>query len=271
MHAEHAIGRLYHGGLTRACRVMADVIPTVTPLHNLKDLRIMANYIHSLCLIVALTTVLSASDTIAQTLEFRQLSGGLIRVQNEAGMDVAIRPGKTKKSPAQFQPKQELVLGDEFKPMLVSLAGELVKRPDQTNEPIPMDGVLIESVMIGDKRAGIQIKTKSLNILVASLDLVSDQGWIPSKESEKIDLLILTVDDAKKLDTARTNLWLSGIVVKQIALNSTTTMSVATMEKFYASLGRNRTLPTAVLPMIQVPNKNLEFGDRQVVLLKELE
>ena len=26
MHAEHAIGRFLHGGLTRACRVMADVI-----------------------------------------------------------------------------------------------------------------------------------------------------------------------------------------------------------------------------------------------------
>ena len=192
-------------------------------------------------------------------------------MQNEAGMDVAIRPGNTKKSPAQFQPKQELILGDEFEPMLVSSAGGLVKRPHETNERIPMDGVLIESVMIGNKRAGIQIKAKSLNILVASLDLVSDQGWIPTKQNEKIDLLILTVDDAKKLDTARTNLWLSGIVVKQIVLNSTTTMSVATMKKFHASLGRNRTLPTAVLPMIQVPNKNLEFGDRQVVLLKELE
>jgi len=27
MHAEHAIGRFLHGGFTRACRVMAVVIP----------------------------------------------------------------------------------------------------------------------------------------------------------------------------------------------------------------------------------------------------
>lgn len=125
--------------------------------------------------------------------------------------------------------------------------------------------------MIGNKRAGIRIQGKELNILVASLDLVSDQGFIPTKQNEKIDLLILTVGDAKKLETARTNLWLSGTEIKQIALNSTSTMAVATMDKFYASLGRSRTLPTAVLPMIQVPNKNLRFGDRQVVLLKELE
>jgi hypothetical protein len=109
----------------------------------------------------------------------------------------------------------------------------------------------------------------------AAEDVVSIQEHI-ARDSHQyavvvVDRILQRVDDAKKLDTARTNLWLSGIVVKQIALNSTTTMSVATMETFYASLGRNRTLPTAVLPMIQVPNKNLEFGDRQVVLLKELE
>ena len=67
-------------------------------------------------------------------------------MQNDTGLDAAIRPGNTKKSPAQFQPKQELILGDEFEPMLVSSAGELVKRPDETNERIPIDGMLIESV-----------------------------------------------------------------------------------------------------------------------------
>ncbi len=231
----------------------------------------MANTINSKCLFLAITIVLFDSDTYAQTLEFRQISGGFIRMQNNTGLDVAILPNNTTKSPAELQPKQELILGGEFEHKLVSWAGELLARREKANERIPVDGVLIESVMIGNKRAGIRIQAKELNILVASLDLVSDQGIIPSKQYEKIDLLILTVGDAKKLDTARTNLWLSGTETKQIALNSTSSMPVATMDKFYASLGRSRTLPTAVLPMIQVPSKNLKFGDRQVVLLKEME
>jgi hypothetical protein len=219
----------------------------------------------------AIAMMLFVSDTYAQTPEVRQISGGLIRVQTDTGLDVVILPSKTTKSPAKLQPKQELILGDEFEPKIVRWTGELISRPEERSDGSPTDWVLIESVMIGNKRAGIRIQGKELNILVTSLDLVSDQGFIPTKQNEKIDLLILTVGDAKKLHTARTCLWLSGTEIKQIALNSTSTMAVATMEKFYASLRRNRTLPTAVLPMIQVPNKNLKFGDRQVVLLKELE
>ena len=231
----------------------------------------MVNAITLKYLSLAIAMMLFVSDTYAQTPEVRKISGGLIRVQTDKGLDVVILPSKTTKSPAKLQPKQELILGDEFEPKMVSWTGELISHREERNDGSPTDGVLIESVMIGNKRAGIRIQGKELNILVASLDLVSDQGFIPTKQNEKIDLLILTVGDAKKLDTARTNLWLSGTEIKQIALNSTSTMAVATMDKFYASLGRSRTLPTAVLPMIQVPNKNLKFGDRQVVLLKELE
>lgn len=231
----------------------------------------MVNAITLKYLFLAITMMFLVSDTYAQTPEVRQIFGGLIHVQTDSGLDVVILPSKTTKSPAKLQPKQELILGDEFEPKMLSWTGELISRREERNDGSPTDGVLIESVMIGNKRAGIRIQGKELNILVASLDLVSDQGFIPTKQNEKIDLLILTVGDAKKLETARTNLWLSGTEIKQIALNSTSTMAVATMDKFYASLGRSRTLPTAVLPMIQVPNKNLKFGDRQVVLLKELE
>lgn len=231
----------------------------------------MVNAITLKHLSLAITMMFCVSEIYAQTPEIRQISGGLIRVQTKTGLDFVILPSKTAKSPAKLQPKQKLILGDEFEPQMVSWTGELLSLREERNDGSPTDGLLIESVLIGNKRAGIRIQSKELNILVASLDLVSDQGFIPTKQNEKIDLLILTVDDAKKLDTARTNLWLSGTEIKQIALNSTSTISIATMDKFYASLGRSRTLPTAVLPMIQVPNKNLKFGDRQVVLLKEME
>ena len=38
MHAEHAIGRFSHGGFTRACRVMAQGLRTLSSLQS-KDLR----------------------------------------------------------------------------------------------------------------------------------------------------------------------------------------------------------------------------------------
>lgn len=231
----------------------------------------MVNAISVKYLFLTIAMMLFATSTYAQTLEVRQISGGLIRIQTDTGLDVVILPSKTTKYPAKLQPKQELILGEEFEPKMISWTGELMSRREEKSDDSPTDGVLIESVMIGEKRAGIRIQAEELNILVASLDLVSDQGFIPTQQHEKIDLLILTVGDAKKLDTARTNLWLSGTEIKQIALNSTSTMAVATMDKFYASLRRSRTLPTVVLPMIQVPNKDLKFGDRQVVLLKELE
>lgn len=217
-----------------------------------------------------LSTTLFVFDVPAQTLEIRQYSGGLIRVEADAGLDLLIRPNDSVDVPGELNATQTLVLGDEFDRRFVRWTGEPLTSPPESNGKATIDGLLIESVLIGEKRAGIQIQTQGLKVLVASLDLLSDQGYIPMRQNENIHLLVLTVGDSKKLDTARTNLWLSGLEIQQIALNSTSDLPVQIMDKFYKSLQRNRTLPTAVLPMIEVPNKNLRFGDRQVVLLKQL-
>jgi hypothetical protein len=48
MHAEHAIGRFWHGGFTRACRVMAVVIfrkLATSPLVPLCNLALLSNFL----------------------------------------------------------------------------------------------------------------------------------------------------------------------------------------------------------------------------------
>ena len=100
---------------------------------------------------------------------------------------------------------------------------------------------------------------------------MGDQCWITIHRDEDINLFGLTFKNAASLNTARMNLWLGLVKTQQIALNPLDEMSVDSMEKLYKSIGTKRVLPTGVPPMVKVPNRNLNFGDRRVVLLEELD
>ena len=230
----------------------------------------MKTVVRILLVCIGSVTVNAPSST-AQELEVRQFTGGLIRLQSATGLDLIIRPNEKTALPEGLQSVQSVVLGSEFDPMALQWNGQPLGTPLPKNgQAVPGNALSVDSVLIGKKRAGVQIRAKDLNVLVASVDLMSEQGFISMRETPDMHLLVLTFTDAQKLHTGRTNLWLGSIESQQIALNPTTSLPSAAMEKFYQSLKRNRTLPTAVLPMIQVPNRNLKFGDRQVVLLKEL-
>lgn len=222
-------------------------------------------------LVVLLAVLGSASDARAQLLEIRQRAGGLILVKAEAGLNLLLRPNDSADVPAEFSAMPAMIVGEEFETRRLAWSGEPLPPAEGAKQKAPTDGVLIESALIGKKRAAISIRAEGLNVLVASLDRLSDQGFIAGGQYKDVHLLVLNVGDSKKLTSARTNMWLCGFEIQQIALNPAGDLPVALMDKFYKTLKRNRTLPTAVLPMIQVPNGQLKFGDRQVVLLKKLE
>lgn len=210
-------------------------------------------------------------QSIAQTLDVRRMAGGLIRVQSETGVDLVIRPNSKTEVPKDLKSVRSLILGDEMERVVLQLNGQPLVGSPKSGADIRIAALTVESVLIGKKRAGIQLQGRDLNILVASVELLSDQGFISTRGQRDINLLILTFKDAKKLHTGRTNLWLGASKIQQIALNPLTEFDAASVEKFYKSLNKNRTLPTAVVPTVKVPNPLLKFGDRQVVLLKELE
>lgn len=220
-----------------------------------------------LILAVSFATVSSAELTI------RRLPGSFLQIRNDMGANLleiqtVSEPERIKKNDTVPQ----FVLGADFQPSLFRLSGKT--GPEKILlEPgaiVPSDCVLIKPVVIGKKTAGIGLKTTDLNIVIADVDMLSDQGFLTTQRDENIDLLVLTFADATRLDTARINLWVSLIKTRQIALNPTGMMTEAAMNKFYKSLPTKRVLPTAVLPRLEVPIKTLQFGDRQVVLLREL-
>jgi hypothetical protein len=106
-------------------------------------------------------------------------------------------------------------------------------------------------------------------ILFASVDFMSDQSWITTHRDQNIHLLVLTSKDAAKLHTARTNLWVSLVTTQQILLNPIDAMTVASSESFSKSIAKQRVSRTKELPMLKVPLRNLAFGDRQVIVLKD--
>jgi hypothetical protein len=207
---------------------------------------------------------------LAQQLEIRRVEGGILQVQARAGLNLAIQPDGQTLVPKDLNSQRAFVLGTDFERTILAADGK--PRGDSIQlipgEPIPPNVVSIESALIGDKRSGIQLRTGGMNVLFASVDLMSDQGWITTHRDQDINLLVLTFKDAAKLQTARFNLWISLVKTQQIALNPTDAMSIASAEEFDKSIGKKRVLPMEVLPILKVPSRNLDFGDRQVILLK---
>lgn len=225
-----------------------------------------------LCVVAFFFVASAASPVVlAQQLEIRRSAGGLLQVQTGAGLNLTIQPDGQTVVPKNLNSQCSFVLGTEFERTFVQTDGKpgaesLQLRP---GEPTPPNVVSIESALIGEKRTGIQLQMVGLNVLFASVDLMSDQSWITTHHDQNIHLLVLTFKDATKLHTARTNLWVSLVKTKQILLNPTDAMDVASAENFYKSISKQRVLPTGVLPMLKVPHRKLAFGDRQVILLKE--
>ncbi len=222
-------------------------------------------------LAIVLTTFATSRDVVAQQLEVRRVKDAIVQVRTDQGMSLLIQPNSESKAPIDLAAERSFVLGTEFDTTFMRTDGDSETDSLQLNpgDPVPPKIVSIESALIGTKQAGIQLKTNKLNILFASVDLMGDQSWITTHRDQDINLLVLTFKNAANLNTARMNLWLGLVKAQQIALNPLDEMSVDSMEKFYKSIGTKRVLPTGVLPMVQVPNRNLNFGDRQVVLLKE--
>ncbi len=222
------------------------------------------------------TTLLAAftsTDVVADSLEIRRLAGGLLQVQAKAGLTLAIRPNDQSKDPADLKAQRTFVLGTEFERVLLKTNGSSVGESAELSpgEAMPSDLVSIESAAIGTKIAGIQLQMKGVSILIASVDLLSDQGWITTHRDQDINLVVLTFKNAAKLQTARFNLWIGLVKTQQIALNPTTAFSRAAADKFFNSISRKASLPDSVesMPMLTVPDSHLDFGDRQVVLLSD--
>ncbi|MCC6510018.1 MAG: hypothetical protein IT423_13000 [Pirellulaceae bacterium] len=224
----------------------------------------------------------------AQQMELRRLSGGVIHVQSVGGVRLAIQPATPLAlqagTQANTQPSTQAVSANSFRAQLSFFVGSefqraVVKADGQGGleelqldaaAPLPPQAISIESVLIGEKRAGVQLQTSNLNVLFASVELISDQGWITTHKDKPIHLLVLTFNDAAKLQTARLNLWISSVKAQQILLNSSGALTMATAEAFYQSIGKQKVLPTVMLPVLQLPQRGSNFGDRQVVLLKEI-
>lgn len=220
-------------------------------------------------LLLTFFAVFHLGSLSAQSLDFRRYAGGLIGVQNQSGLDLLFRPNEIAEVPDALSTKTMFVLGQAFDKMTLRRDGTPHSAPVMPDGNLADDAISIESAKIGSRRAAIRIESHESTVLLVSVDIMSDQGFISTGKDRKVHLTILTFDDATKLYNARTNLWLSVMESQQIAVNPTSNFPDASVEKFYQSLKRNRTLPTGVLPMMTVPNGQLEFGDRQVVLLKE--
>ncbi len=221
-------------------------------------------------------TVLFIASTIshvvlAQQLEIRRLPHGILQVQTEGGLNLIIQPDDQTKVPPGLDPQRSFVLGTEFERTFVPTDGKpqtesLVVNP---GEPVPPHIVSIAPTLVGRKMEGIQLQTDDLNVVVVSVESMSDQGWITTQRDENINLLVLTFRDAAKLQTARMNLWISLLKTEQILLNPIDTISAASAEGFYKSIAKPKALPTEVLPVLKLPRRDRAFGDRQVVMLKE--
>lgn len=222
----------------------------------------------SVCLVVA-----NSHAVVAQQLKVRRVQNAIVQVQTEQGLSFLILPSSDVTIPKDLTSERTFVLGSKFDTTFMQFNGDapVAALHLKLGEPVPSNTVSIGSDLIGEKQAGIQVKTERLNILFVQVDIMSEQGWITTHRDQDINLLVLSFKNAATLNNARTNLWLGLLKAQQIALNPAGTMSVEAMEEFYRSLGTKRVLPTGVLPMVEVPNRNLNFGDRQVVLLKELD
>ncbi|WP_169977741.1 hypothetical protein [Tautonia rosea] len=215
----------------------------------------------------------SVSVAMAQQCEIRRLEGGLLHVHLNEGLNLIIQPDRDSPVPDHLQTERTFALGTAFDRTLLQVDGTSPTDPLRLNpgegDPLPPHLVSVESVLIGTKRAGIQLKTNRLNIIVASVELMSDQSWITTHRDQDIHLLVLTYTDAARLMTARMNLWISLVKTQQILLNPTTELSVDSATEFSNSIGKPRVLPTEVLPVLTLPQPGLAFGDRQVILLQD--
>jgi hypothetical protein len=224
-------------------------------------------------LLCGISAFLGIQTLSGEELSIRRLPDGYLQIRNETGANMLlIQPDAESKVPKPLQTQPVFVLGTDFNSVLVQAVetkGSKTIRP-KVDAEIPSGAVLVESVLIGKKKAGIRLKSKRANIIIASIDILSDQSFLTTQRDENIDLLIMTFREGAKLDTARINLWVSLIKTRQIALNPLGPFSEAEMVKFYRSLPTKRVLPTAILPMVEIPNNRLQFGDRQVFLLKAL-
>lgn len=210
----------------------------------------------------------------AQEIVIRRLPGGVLQVRNENNTDLfLIQSEPEPPKPMGLNKEPVFYLGTDFSATLVQpkAQGQSQVTPVAADSKIPSGNVLVEPVLVGQKRAGIRVRTNNVTWVIANVDMLSDQSFITTQRDQNIDLLTLSFADPTRLDTARINLWVSLINTRQIALNPTDKMTEAQMVKFYKSLPTKRVLPTGILPMIKIPNINLQFGDRQVVLLRELE
>lgn len=209
----------------------------------------------------------------AQDLVIRRLPGGVLQVRDDSDIVLFyLQPEPESPKLDGLNMKPVFRLGTDFSTVLVQphVEGNSQVRPAKANSKIPSGSVLVGPVMVGKKQAGIEVKTSDITWVIANVDMLSDQSFITTQRDQNIDLLTLSFTDPTRLDTARINLWVSLIKTRQISLNPTDTMSEAQMVKFYKSLPTKRILQTGVLPLIKIPNRNLEFGDRQVVQLREL-
>lgn len=225
-----------------------------------------------LCVFAVLAaTQASIMVATAQPVEIRRLEGGLLHVHTDEGLNLIIAPEPETEIPEPLQTRRAFALGTEFPRVLLRIDGTSPTEPFRldANEPIPPRVISIESVPIGTQRAGIQLKTDRLNIVFASVDLMSNQSWITTHRDQDIHLLVLTFKDAAKLMTARMNLWVSLVKTQQILLNPTAELSVDSASEFSNSIGKPRVLPIEVLPVLTLPQPGHAFGDRQVILLQD--
>lgn len=228
-------------------------------------------FIQFLVFLLLITTFGSA---VSQDLTIRRLPGGFLQIRDGKRTNLLlIQPEAKSQKPEDLNSDSIFLLGDDFQPVLIESDAKagLKKTTQKSGAKIPPDSVLVEPVLVGKKKAGIRLRTHDVNVVIANVDLLSDQSFLTTQRDEKIDLLVLSVADATRLNTARINLWVSLIDTRQIALNPTRMMTDAQMNEFYQSLPKRRIFPTGILPMLEIPNRNLQFGDRQVIRLKELE
>lgn len=145
-----------------------------------------------------------SSIALAQQLELRRMTGGLIQVQATGGLKLVIQPDSQTVAPKSLQAHRSFVLGSEFEPTLMQADGnaDVNLQPLKPGDKIPPSVVSVDSVLIGTKQAGIQLRTGNLNVLFGSVELMSDQGWITTHHDQQIHLLVLTFKDAARLQTA---------------------------------------------------------------------
>jgi hypothetical protein len=223
--------------------------------------------------IIAFLILSHASFSVAeaQRWEIRRLEGGLLQVRADTGLNLIIRPEQGAVIPERLKPQTSFVLGTEFDRTVLRIDGTPPSRPsrEDAGEPLPPGVVAVEPVLIGVKRAGIELKTDGLKIVFASVDLMSDQGWITTHRDQDIDLLVLTFRDAARLMTARMNLWVSLVKTRQILLNPTGDMPDGAAREFSNSIGNRGAMPIDTQSVLKLPQSGLKYGDRKVISLRK--